>query len=988
MRQQLGAHLSPLNREGAIDLWWDQKIPAGAVIDQEVSEHLEAADIILLLVSAEFIASDYCYATEVARALERHEQRSAHVVPIILRDCDWQHAPFAKLKAVPRDGRPIKSWPDRDRAYRDVADHIRKLAEAVNLQGRTPAGGTREQPPPPTAEPSPPILGHPTFRPGAAFPIDHHSPKNLAATLSRLARLTDLVEGADFYGDDSGHAAAGGDIHYVFDENVFEMFVHAQRHADYVNLFHNGMWHNQRKWSAGWRDINAQSALLTGEYLFSGSLPGQSDEVVHISDWHRHELLQRSYDMMRHFRWGGAPNELVREYLYRMARLRAAMGAQSGPDHEEALQPQILNDVRVLREAGVTEPDLDAYLSARVSVEALATDEHLVPLLQLERILSKEFHRKLRAVTAIAEPNGGDRAAIAAESQLWRERLLREERLSGRSGPRRRESAAIINDARTLALVNWVAKRSETAGKRTVFVTGDALLYAAYRRWHLETCRHAPFLVRRVMHYAPVFTLANRDMVQTPPADALRHALDIGLYRLNLTRFSGDPEIPVLRREFAQMIEDAEKSRDGAAIKELETFYSLPDDWYHEIDWMLDQIGDLWRQIERIVLGLNPDLIGYRISLSLPDSFILPGRVSDVSQADIDAWLQAVLASLRQGNMTLWLPIARKFIETTQSPGIRKARLLHLLGFADDDKLTGADGPEKYGRVLSDEVLLECPATAFSLAALVALNSEQWPEAHRFASLCVEATREPDTCLSERGRDESLYLASFVLRSRLLHLKPQAPTERSDEGGVELWGCISGLLKSSEKADGSLVKARAALELGNLASCLLSGWAVQEPAEVESTTKTGLKPDLLFHFALRGYRACIAMEEVGNVEGEIAQERLRMDAEASAGIALLKVIETRMPSLVDKNNRPSGRKGSNVPSVAKLLTILEARPELALPVTAYCVHCADREDLQSDLQIAAEAERAYYGHGLGARFADWILAKRGATDLSRAPAPG
>jgi hypothetical protein len=129
LREQLGTHLSLLKRQGVIDEWHDRRIGAGQEWAGAIDEHLNGADVILLLVSADFLASDYCYDLEMTRALERHDARDACVIPVILRSVDWRGAPFAKLQALPRDGKPVTSWLDRDEAFTDVARGIRRAVE-------------------------------------------------------------------------------------------------------------------------------------------------------------------------------------------------------------------------------------------------------------------------------------------------------------------------------------------------------------------------------------------------------------------------------------------------------------------------------------------------------------------------------------------------------------------------------------------------------------------------------------------------------------------------------------------------------------------------------------------------------------------------------------------------------------------------------------------------------------------------------------------
>ncbi|MBC7931670.1 MAG: tetratricopeptide repeat protein, partial [Rubrivivax sp.] len=110
----------------------DRRIVAGQEWDRQIDKHLESADIILLLVSPDFLASHYCYDIEVKRAMERHDAGEARVIPIILRHCDdWQSAPFGKLQAVPKDARPVTDWPDHDKAFADVAAGIRRAVEEL-----------------------------------------------------------------------------------------------------------------------------------------------------------------------------------------------------------------------------------------------------------------------------------------------------------------------------------------------------------------------------------------------------------------------------------------------------------------------------------------------------------------------------------------------------------------------------------------------------------------------------------------------------------------------------------------------------------------------------------------------------------------------------------------------------------------------------------------------------------------------------------------
>jgi hypothetical protein len=131
-RQDLEKHLALLKRRKLLETWTFRNIDAGDEWKKAIDKHLEAADIILLLVSPDFIYSDYCWDVEMKRALERHEAAQATVIPIILRDCDWKIAEFGKLQALPEAAKPVSRWRPRDRAWANVAEGVRHAVEAAS----------------------------------------------------------------------------------------------------------------------------------------------------------------------------------------------------------------------------------------------------------------------------------------------------------------------------------------------------------------------------------------------------------------------------------------------------------------------------------------------------------------------------------------------------------------------------------------------------------------------------------------------------------------------------------------------------------------------------------------------------------------------------------------------------------------------------------------------------------------------------------------
>jgi hypothetical protein len=126
-RDELEKHFAPLKHEGLIEAWHDRRILVGEPLDDTISERLNTADIVLALISSDFIDSRYCYGIEMKRAFERQEANECDLVAVILRPCDWQSTPLRNLLAAPKDGRAISKWPDRDEAYLDVTMSLRRL---------------------------------------------------------------------------------------------------------------------------------------------------------------------------------------------------------------------------------------------------------------------------------------------------------------------------------------------------------------------------------------------------------------------------------------------------------------------------------------------------------------------------------------------------------------------------------------------------------------------------------------------------------------------------------------------------------------------------------------------------------------------------------------------------------------------------------------------------------------------------------------------
>ncbi|MFL6255056.1 MAG: toll/interleukin-1 receptor domain-containing protein, partial [Pyrinomonadaceae bacterium] len=131
LRNELETHLKLMQRQGLLETWHDRRIEAGDEWREKIDENLERADVVLLLVSPDFIASDYCFKNEMKRALERQSQREAVVIPVIVRDTNWRMAPFSGLQALPRNGQAVTTWANKDSAWRDVSEGLERVVKEI-----------------------------------------------------------------------------------------------------------------------------------------------------------------------------------------------------------------------------------------------------------------------------------------------------------------------------------------------------------------------------------------------------------------------------------------------------------------------------------------------------------------------------------------------------------------------------------------------------------------------------------------------------------------------------------------------------------------------------------------------------------------------------------------------------------------------------------------------------------------------------------------
>lgn len=244
LRDELAVHLSMLKRQGVIEAWHDREITAGTEWAGEIDQKMDSARVILLLISANFLASDYCYDIELNRAMERHHAGEAQVMPIVLKPVDWSGAPFGKLQALPKNAKPVTTWDNRDEAFLNIAQGIRKaIASIRTLQLVEPKrefiADLQPEPrqPPPDEAPTDPVIEFDD--PTGQVPIDsplyierppieedcYRAISNLGALLlikaPRQMGKTSLMSRVTHYGETQQHYRAVKIYFQEADNDVF-----------------------------------------------------------------------------------------------------------------------------------------------------------------------------------------------------------------------------------------------------------------------------------------------------------------------------------------------------------------------------------------------------------------------------------------------------------------------------------------------------------------------------------------------------------------------------------------------------------------------------------------------------------------------------------------------------------------------------------------------------------------------------------------------
>lgn len=646
---------------------------------------------------------------------------------------------------------------------------------------------------------------------------------NLVLDLEQKRTDTAFHLGAENVTSDPSKDAGPGKIHYVLDENVFEMFIHPRRMKSYARTFYSQFWLKISSQHARWAEFAAQSALVASEYLLSGELPGQEGRRLYMTEWHRGELTRRMADLFMEIRDQIHAEEMEESGSELEATLKTLLAIRQETNERErerkfrefvSKDRLLAEDLELLSDGNKTpQENLHRFAAARIAARMLANDTTVEPLEQILRLSDKgkDVESRIFNITSKFSPRGSDLQLVDTWARNWHRNLQLELEFARRPDGER-SPAALWNDARSLALVTWVASKCERSRERVVLVTGDQIMFNAYRRWFVNAHTLAPgepgpFALRRLVQYTPILNL-NGEFSDISGADKLmeatQQAMEVSLLPFNLSNMTSperpgsnakrrpsrkrDPEAVRRGREYLTLkYVDSESTEDDIALSYFTD--KLPGEWFEERKDELQAVCALWKQNERIAIGSMYRLI--EIRLRERERLVAKALEKDGSARIGDLLAERakyLMGRILDTNVSFWLPAAGKFVfeELKKGVGDRGQLVLRVPIFPTIVLRAGGkeyDLVDIIGRGLGNpdpeihRILLFSertdrdaePELAFAVASTLALALCNWRNADIYADLAVRAASiGPDTVRGPATQPFELrYLHAVAKRFRV-----------------------------------------------------------------------------------------------------------------------------------------------------------------------------------------------------------------------------
>ncbi|OYY90242.1 MAG: hypothetical protein B7Y45_08015 [Sphingomonas sp. 28-66-16] len=628
------------------------------------------------------------------------------------------------------------------------------------------------------------------------------SERPLKRLTRKLGAVIDITRTIDRNSDDGGHADQNGEIAYVFDTNVIQMFLEPYKNPRFAQVFHAPLWEGD---SQADTDVNTQACLLAAEYLFSGALPGQRQGRWYMTRAHHEETEHQIGYMVA---WGKDIAQRLRKdedfgkfALKRLKELNAALSLDPHAEREPFLKlaerqgwvPEALAGFAHAPQQEFT--DRAIGIRSREACRLLAQDWILEPSDQVVRYRSARIAGKYMDLERLLKPTELDWEEIREESEIWRRYISLI--VQGRQS-KPKTDAALTADCDALALVTWGNRQTEGWNRRIVFVTGDRTLLDAARQRFVEDIQQRFLFVRPISYFAPVFnpTSANSQMAREAAFKRLQEVLEGAMVPLNLGLLAGENEWRRRARDdFALRVERAPES----IVAILADFFPKARDpeWVAENEASLDALVAELSEIESLMLEAFPRLVAER--LNKERERFLAEAVGAGTQAlanAIDKRFESARSAGVQFSLQLMADALEEFLARTPDEGAasQRAAVEVRLSFSDNRNdpldyssmvawLKAMSASDLHKRM---DALVQHPERIFALVALLAFNLESWNDADRYADLAARAAEEglagdhDDKERLEHEYYEFLYLRAKSLRFRIAGTRPEIDLSYDD----------------------------------------------------------------------------------------------------------------------------------------------------------------------------------------------------------------
>jgi hypothetical protein len=616
--------------------------------------------------------------------------------------------------------------------------------------------------------------------------------------LRLLMEFIDLSRDLERNQDDSAFRDAGGEIIYVLDENIFEIFFQPKQRRHLVRSFHAPRFSEGHRTNPYWRSFEAQIALIASEYLLSGALPGSKRPFLYMTKWHREELANRVDELSSELSVKARDNiDRAVEELERKLQVLSALESSSEQSWAALAKqdPWLEKDLEAL---GGFSPEADhnalrRFALTRIAADSIASSEIQEPIDQLRRSVRRPLADRYRSFNMDFQPNLQDQQAIKHVADEWFFRLAQERERARQQGraDEDRADGSLWYDAQTLALVRWAATNRARDDQRIVFVTGDSLLFNAYRRWYVDPIQNTlgygeEFILRRTPQYSPMFNISDseNDISRQLQEDNRRtsllinQTLEIALLPFNLARMADqhhDRDISITRgREYLVMklLDTRRLSEDDALA-----FFTREDRTLRQIMPQMRSILEQLRSSERIAIGAFFPYISLRLNeeqRNLVERITQGGGAASASA--VKSYLTEILDQLVIDSLRGWLALAQEavvhftFADAEQPPRIPPTVWYPIndgVDIVDLVEQARVDGSRlDWSRLVQD--VEQRPHAVFAMAGMLALLAEDWSNAGRFAELAVRAGHYAQAKSVERSPlAEAEFLVALTKRFRL-----------------------------------------------------------------------------------------------------------------------------------------------------------------------------------------------------------------------------